>query len=82
MPFDNHLVIDVFIQDIAHHALLKQLEEYEAEHGCVVVMETKTGHIKAIANLGRAEDGSYFETQNNYVVLMAKTFPFLFRQKS
>lgn len=24
----------------------------------------KTGHIKAISNLGRAEDGSYYETQN------------------
>ncbi|MNS24909.1 Stage V sporulation protein D [compost metagenome] len=56
--------IDVFIQDIAHHALLKQLEDYEADHGCVVVMETETGYIKAISNLGRAEDGSYYETTN------------------
>ena len=67
-PIDGYDVIstiDVFIQDIAHHALLKQLEEYEAEHGCVVVMETKTGHIKAISNLGRDDsDGSYYETQN------------------
>jgi cell division protein FtsI (penicillin-binding protein 3) len=66
-PIDGYDVIstiDVFIQDIAHHALLKQLEEYEAEHGCVVVMETKTGHIKAISNLGRLSDGSYNETLN------------------
>ena len=56
--------IDVYIQDIAHHALLKQLEFYEADHGCVVVMETKTGEVKAISNLGRARDGSYYETQN------------------
>lgn len=56
--------IDVYIQDIAHHALLKQLEYYQADHGCVVVMETKTGEIKAISNLGRAENGSYYETQN------------------
>lgn len=56
--------IDVYIQDIAHHALLKQLEFYEADHGCVVVMETKTGEVKAISNLGRAKDGSYYETQN------------------
>ena len=66
-PIDGYDVIstiDVFIQDIAHHALLKQLEEYEAEHGCVVVMETKTGRIKAISNLGRATDGTYYETQN------------------
>lgn len=56
--------IDVYIQDIAHHALLKQLEYYEADHGCVVVMETKTGYIKAISNLGRAKDSSYYETVN------------------
>ncbi len=62
--YDIISTIDVYIQDIAHHALLKQLEHYSADHGCVVVMETKTGHIKAISNLGRANDGSYYETQN------------------
>lgn len=62
--YDIISTIDVYIQDIAHHALLKQLEYYSADHGCVVVMETKTGHVKAISNLGRAEDGSYYETQN------------------
>ncbi len=62
--YDVVSTIDVFIQDIAHHALLKQLEEYQADHGSVVVMETKTGQIKAISNLGRATDGSYYETTN------------------
>ena len=62
--YDVISTIDVFIQDIAHHALLKQLEEYQADHGCVVVMETKTGKIKAISNLGRDLDGSYYETTN------------------
>ena len=62
--YDIISTIDVYIQDIAHHALLKQLEYYEAEHGCVVVMETKTGEVKAISNLGRTEDGSYSETLN------------------
>lgn len=62
--YDIISTIDVYIQDIAHHALLKQLEYYEADHGCVVVMETKTGYVKAISNLGRAEDGSYYETVN------------------
>jgi cell division protein FtsI (penicillin-binding protein 3) len=38
--------------------------EYEADHGCVVVMETKTGKVRAIANLGRANDGTYYETTN------------------
>lgn len=62
--YDVITTIDVFIQDIAHHALLKQLEEYQADHGCVVVMESNTGKIKAVSNLGRALDGSYYETTN------------------
>jgi cell division protein FtsI (penicillin-binding protein 3) len=63
--YDVISTIDVYIQDIAHHALLKQLEEYDAEHGCVVVMETKTGKVKAISNLGRdKKSGNYYETIN------------------
>ncbi|MBC5839975.1 transpeptidase family protein [Flavobacterium sp. F-380] len=62
--YDVISTIDVYIQDIAHHALLKQLEEYEADHGCVVVMETETGKVRAISNLGRAGDGTYYETTN------------------
>jgi cell division protein FtsI (penicillin-binding protein 3) len=56
--------INVNIQDIAHHSLLRQLEFYEADHGCVVVMETKTGEIKAISNLGRSSNGKYYERLN------------------
>ena len=56
--------IDVNIQDIAHHALLKQVENFEADHGTVVVMETKTGAIKAMANLGRTDEGKYYEKRN------------------
>ncbi|TBX69563.1 PASTA domain-containing protein [Flavobacterium silvisoli] len=64
--YDVISTIDVYIQDIAHHALLKQLKDYKAEHGCVVVMETKTGKIKAISNLGKLKesDSTYFETTN------------------
>ncbi len=56
--------INTNIQDIAHHALLAQLERYNADHGCVVVMETETGEIKAISNLGRTEEGKYYEKLN------------------
>jgi len=59
--------IDLQIQDVAHHALLGQLEKFEADHGSVVVMETETGEIKAISNLGRTSKGTYFE-QRNYAV--------------
>ena len=62
--YDVISTIDVYIQDIAHHSLLEQLEKYKAEHGCVVVMETKTGYIKAISNLGKSADGTYSETTN------------------
>ena len=62
--YDIVSTIDVYIQDIAHHALLKQLEHYEADHGSVVVMETNTGEIKAIANLGRDSNGNYYEKLN------------------
>lgn len=64
--YDIISTIDVYIQDIAHHALLKTLNEFKAEHGCVVVMETKTGRIKAISNLGKLKetDSTYFETEN------------------
>ncbi|CAM1334043.1 penicillin-binding protein [Tenacibaculum aestuariivivum] len=66
-PIDGSDVIttiDVNIQDITHHALLKQLEYFEADHGCAVVMEVETGEIKAIANLGRTSKGKYYEKRN------------------
>ncbi|MTG98067.1 MULTISPECIES: penicillin-binding protein [Myroides] len=56
--------IDVYIQDIAHHGLLKALQDFNADHGTVIVMEVKTGAIRAISNLGRAESGNYYETIN------------------
>ena len=66
--YDVISTIDVNIQDIAHHALLASLEKFEADHGCVVVMETKTGEIKAISNLGRTEDGDGYYEDRNYAV--------------
>ena len=62
--FDIHTTINVNAQDIAHSALLEQLERFEADHGCVVVMETSTGKVKAIANLGRTKLGTYYEKLN------------------
>ena len=62
--FDIHTTINVNIQDIVHAALLEQLEKFEADHGCAVVIETSTGKVKAIANLGRTEVGTYYEKLN------------------
>tara|TARA_R110002073_G_scaffold40547_5_gene115205 strand:- start:345009 stop:346934 length:1926 start_codon:yes stop_codon:yes gene_type:complete len=61
---DLYTTIDLNIQDIAHHALLEQLEKYQADHGSVVVMETETGEVKAISNLGRNVEGKYYERLN------------------
>ena len=62
--YDVYTTIDVNIQDIAHYSLLGQLEKYEADHGCAVVMDVKTGEIKAISNLGRSTKGTYYERLN------------------
>ncbi len=62
--YDLYATIDMNIQDIAHHALLHQLEHYQADHGTVIVMEVKTGAIKAVSNLGRTSAGKYYERWN------------------
>ncbi len=56
--------IDVFIQEVTENALMKMMIKNEAEHGCAIVMETKTGKIKAIANLGKRGEGNYWEDFN------------------
>ncbi len=61
---DIFTTLDVNIQDIAENALLKTMETSESLYGTCIVMETKTGKIKAIANLGRRPDGSYWEDDN------------------
>lgn len=56
--------INTFIQDVAENALLKMMEQNNSLHGTCIVMETATGKIKAIANLGKRPDGSYIEDYN------------------
>lgn len=66
-PRDGYDVVSTInsrMQDWTHHALLRALKKYEADHGCAVVMETATGAIKAIANLGRTKRGTYYEKRN------------------
>ena len=58
-------------QEIAHFALLKGLEKFQADHGCAIVMEVKTGRIVAIANLGKAKRGRGYYEKRNYAVYEA-----------
>jgi len=56
--------IDVNIQDIAENALHRMMVGNDCVNGTCIVMEVKTGKIKAIANLGLRDDGTYFEDLN------------------
>lgn len=64
---DLYTTIDINIQDVAENALLKTLVKNNASHGCAILMEVKTGKIKAIANLtrnGKDSTSSYSENLN------------------
>ncbi|MGZ4037688.1 MAG: peptidoglycan D,D-transpeptidase FtsI family protein, partial [Bacteroidia bacterium] len=66
---DLYTTIDVNIQDVAEHALFKALVSNNASHGCAVLMEVKTGEIKAIANLARDKnDSSSYSESLNYAL--------------
>lgn len=56
--------LDTYIQDVAENALMKMMVNNNSLHGTVIVMETATGKIKAIANLGKQPDGTYTEDLN------------------
>lgn len=56
--------IDVNLQDVAQSSLHAAMLRHNAESGCVIVMEVKTGAIRAIANLGREKSGAYTEKYN------------------
>ena len=56
--------LNVHIQEITENALMNMMQQSESQTGTCIVMETKTGKIKAMANLGRRSDGSYWEDYN------------------
>ncbi len=61
--FDVRTTLDINIQDAAQQSLLRAVERHGADHGCAIVMEVKTGKIRAMANIGRTKEG-YWETFN------------------
>lgn len=62
--YDVETTLDVNLQDITESALLKALLTHQADYGSVVLMEVKTGEIKAISNLSRNPEGNYYERYN------------------
>jgi cell division protein FtsI (penicillin-binding protein 3) len=61
---DINTTLNIQMQDIVEGALMRMLEQSEAQYGTCVLMETKTGKIRAIANLGKDKEGKYNETLN------------------
>lgn len=59
--------IDINIQDVAHHALLKQLQKQQAGKGILILMEVKTGEIRAMVNLSRLDSLTYVEAGNHAI---------------
>ena len=56
--------IDKEIQEVAHSELEKQMIYMDAQHGSVILMEVKTGYVRAIANLTKVSKGKYTESFN------------------
>jgi cell division protein FtsI (penicillin-binding protein 3) len=73
--YDVKTTLDINLQDGAEEALYKALVANDAKYGCVILMEVKTGEIKAVANLGKASDGSYKEDYNYAFADQGRTEP-------
>ncbi len=61
---DIKTTIDINLQDVAETSLYNAMQQHNADEGTVVVMEVKTGHIKAISNLSSDGSGDYVEKLN------------------
>ena len=64
---DIQTTIDINLQDVAETSLYHAMQQHNADLGTVVVMEVKTGHIKAISNLSADGKGNYHEVLNTAV---------------
>lgn len=59
--------IDVYMQDLAERAVVNELREINGDLGVAILMEVKTGDVKAIVNMTKCADGKYREIKNNAV---------------
>ena len=59
--------IDVGMQDLAEQALVEGLKKWNASMGVTILMEVKTGDVKAIVNMRRADNGEYYERFNDAI---------------
>jgi len=73
--FDIKTTLDINLQDVAENALYKSLVDNDAQYGCVILMEVKTGEIRAVANLGKVAEGVYREDYNYAIADQGRTEP-------
>jgi cell division protein FtsI (penicillin-binding protein 3) len=73
--YDIKTTLDINLQDGAEDALYKALVANDAQYGCAILMEVRTGEIKAVANLGKASDGTYKEDYNYAFADQGRTEP-------
>ena len=59
--------IDVGMQDLAERAVIDELKEINGDLGVAILMEVKTGDVKAIVNMSKVGDGQYAEVINNAI---------------
>lgn len=59
--------LDVSMQDLAERSVINELKEINGNVGVAIVMEVKTGDIKAIVNMEKCFDGQYREIHNHAV---------------
>jgi cell division protein FtsI (penicillin-binding protein 3) len=59
--------INVDMQDICEKALVDELKQINAFSGVVVLMEVKTGNVRAIVNMTKCDDGEYRELKNDAI---------------
>ena len=59
--------IDVGMQDLAEQALVEGLKKWNASMGVTILMEVKTGDVKAIVNMRRSDNGNYYERFNDAI---------------
>lgn len=74
-PVNGHdlvTTIDATMQDIAEKAIVNKLKEVNGDKGVVILMEVKTGDIKAMVSMTRYRneetgESEYFEAQNDAI---------------
>ncbi|PKR79834.1 peptidoglycan glycosyltransferase [Brumimicrobium salinarum] len=65
--YDVVTSIDKDIQEVAHTELENQLKTKGGRYGCAIVMDVKTGFIKAMVNLQKTSAGTYGEVYNHAI---------------